>query len=464
MLKIYDTLSRQKKKFKPIIPGKIRMYVCGVTIYDLCHIGHARTFIVFDMINRYLRYLGYDMVYVRNITDMDDKIIKRATENDKTCDTLTSQMLVEMYRDFDDLNILRPDFEPKVTNHIKEIINLIKRLIDRGHAYISDNGDVMFAINSYPNYGLLSHQNLEQLQVGARVKIINTKLNSFDFTIWKISQNNEPSWPSPWGNGRPGWHIECSAMNNKQLGKYFDIHGGGIDLMFPHHENEIAQSICAYGKPYVNYWVHTGMIIVNNEKMSKSLNNFFTIRDVLMNYDSETVRYFLLSSLYRSQLNYSEENLKQASKSLHRLYNALRNTNVDNNVKFIKDEKFKIRFMAAMNDDFNTPKAYSVLFDLAKEINRFKDNNMTIANELAAQLRQLANILGLLTKNSEEFLQNRSQIYHINDTKKIELLVKKRNDARKKKLWILADSLRHKLNQMNVILEDNLHGTSWHRK
>ncbi|MFP3014455.1 MAG: cysteine--tRNA ligase [Arsenophonus sp.] len=463
MLKIYNTLTRQKEKFIPITPGKISMYVCGVTIYDLCHIGHARTFVVFDMISRYFRYLGYDLTYVRNITDIDDKIIKYASENNKTCDDLTSQMLFEMHKDFDALNILRPDFEPKATCYIKEIINLIKRLIDRGHAYIADNGDVMFAINSDPDYGLLSRQNLNQLKQGVRINIDNKKLNPLDFVLWKISKFKEPSWSSPWGEGRPGWHIECSAMNEKKLGKHFDIHGGGIDLMFPHHENEIAQSTCAYDGPYVNYWMHSGMVMTNNNKMSKSLNNFFTIRNVLMNYDNETIRYFLLSRLYRSQLNYTTENLNQARASLERLYTALQNTD-SNHIKSTEIKIFKLRFMKAMNDDFNTPEAYSVLFSLAAEINRLKVDNMSMANVLAVQLRKLANILGLLTKNPELFLQNREELSCNDEIEKINVLIKKRNFARKNKLWEKADLIRNELTQMGIILEDSKKGTTWRHK
>ncbi len=463
MLKIYNTLSRQKEEFRPITPGKIGMYVCGVTIYDLCHIGHGRTFVAFDVISRYLRYLGYDLTYVRNITDVDDKIIKRAAENNETCDALTSRMLAEMYKDFDALNILRPDFEPRATDHIKEIIDLTARLIERGHAYIADNGDVMFAINRDPDYGLLSRQDLEQLQAGARVEVTDAKRNPLDFVLWKMSKPNEPSWSSPWGDGRPGWHIECSAMNGKQLGEHFDIHGGGADLMFPHHENEIAQSSCAHNGPYVNYWMHTGMVMVDREKMSKSLNNFFTIRDVLTHYDAETVRYFLLSGHYRSQLNYTEENLKQARTALERLYTALRDTDTNNFIS-TDNEIFKRRFMQAMNDDFNTPEAYSVLFDLAREINRLKVDDMAMANRLAVQLRQLANILGLLTQDPEQFLQSRAQVSHSADIEKIEALIKQRNDARENKLWAQADSARDELTKMGIILEDSSQGTVWRRK
>ncbi|WP_243690293.1 cysteine--tRNA ligase, partial [Cronobacter sakazakii] len=326
MLKIFNTMSRQKEEFKPIHAGEVGMYVCGITVYDLCHIGHGRTFIAFDVVARYLRFLGYKLKYVRNITDIDDKIIKRANENGEDFVALVDRMVAEMHKDFDALNILRPDSEPRATQHIPEIIEIVEQLIARGHAYVAGNGDVMFAVESDADYGKLSRQDLEQLQAGARVEVADSKRNPMDFVLWKMSKPGEPSWPSPWGDGRPGWHIECSAMNCKQLGSHFDIHGGGSDLMFPHHENEIAQSTCAHDGEYVNYWMHSGMVMVDREKMSKSLGNFFTVRDVLQHYDAETVRYFLMSGHYRSQLNYSEENLKQARASLERLYTALRGT------------------------------------------------------------------------------------------------------------------------------------------
>lgn len=274
MLKLYNSLTRQKEEFKPIQPGKVGMYVCGVTIYDLCHIGHGRTFVAFDMIVRYLRYIGYDVNFHRNITDVDDKIIKRATENGESCDALTERLTQEMYHDFDALNMKRPDFEPRATQHMPEIIEMVERLLERDHAYIADNGDVLFSVASFPEYGRLSGQNLDQLQAGARVEVDENKRDPMDFVLWKMSKPGEPTWDSPWGPGRPGWHIECSAMNSKHLGEHFDIHGGGSDLQFPHHENEIAQSCCAHDTPYVNYWMHTGMVMVDKEKMSKSLNNF----------------------------------------------------------------------------------------------------------------------------------------------------------------------------------------------
>ena len=461
MLKIFNTLSRQKEEFKPIHAGKVGMYVCGVTIYDLCHIGHGRTFVAFDVVARYLRYLGYSLNYVRNVTDVDDKIIRRATENGESCDQLTTRMLAEMYADFDSLLIERPDIEPRATQHIAEIIEITQRLIDRDHAYVASNGDVMFSIDSDPQYGLLSRQDLDQLQAGARVEIDDVKRNPMDFVLWKMSKPGEPSWESPWGAGRPGWHIECSAMNCKQLGTHFDIHGGGSDLMFPHHENEIAQSSCAHDGPYVNYWMHSGMVMIDKEKMSKSLDNFFTIRDVLGYYDAETVRYFLMSGHYRSQLNYSEENLKQARTALERLYTALRGTDV--NAQPAGGEVFEARFREAMDDDFNTPEAYSALFDLAREVNRLKAEDLTAANGLAAELRKLAKVLGLLQQEPELFLQGGAQADD-GEVAEIEALIKQRNDARKAKDWALADAARDRLNEMNIVLEDGPQGTTWRRK
>ncbi|WP_276893982.1 cysteine--tRNA ligase [Frischella perrara] len=462
MLKIFNTLTREKEQFQPIHANKVGIYVCGVTIYDLCHIGHGRTFVAFDVITRYLRFLGYDLTYVRNITDVDDKIIKRALENGETCDQLTERMLQEMYADFDALNIQRPDIEPRATHHIPQIIALVEKLLANGHAYIADNGDVMFAVDSDPNYGILSRQNLEQLQAGARVEVVDVKRNPMDFVLWKMSKPNEPSWDSPWGKGRPGWHIECSAMNCYELGEHFDIHGGGSDLMFPHHENEIAQSTCAHHGQYVNYWMHSGMVMIDQEKMSKSLGNFFTIRDVLKHYDPETVRYFLLSGHYRSQLNYSEENLKQARIALERLYTALRDT--DSQIEYIPSNgDYQQRFRLAMNDDFNTPEAYSVLFDIAREINKAKaESDLVSANQLAAELRYLARILGLLEQNPQHFLQSDNQDNL--DVAKIEALIQQRNQARAEKNWALADQARDALNAMNIILEDSANGTTWRKK
>ncbi|MCL7833214.1 cysteine--tRNA ligase [Pasteurella multocida] len=459
MLKIFNTLTREKEIFKPIHANKVGMYVCGITVYDLCHVGHGRTFVCFDVIARYLRYLGYDLTYVRNITDVDDKIIKRALENNETCNQLVEKMIAEMHKDFDALNVLRPDVEPRATHHIPEIIAMIEKLIARQHAYVSANGDVMFDVESFKEYGKLSRQNLEQLQAGARVEIVNVKKNPMDFVLWKMSKPGEPSWPSPWGEGRPGWHIECSAMNHKELGEHFDIHGGGSDLTFPHHENEIAQSCCAHSGRYVNYWIHSGMIMVDREKMSKSLGNFFTLREVLSLYDAESVHYFLLTAHYRSQLNYSEENLNLAHSALERLYTALRGT--DPTAVATEGQNYLAAFREAMDDDFNTPKAISVLFEIAREINKLKNEDILKANALAARLRELAGILGLLYQDPEQFLQSGSDN---DEVALIEALIKQRNDARAAKDWASADAARNKLAEMGVVLEDNVNGTTWRKQ
>ncbi|WP_224553624.1 cysteine--tRNA ligase [Pectobacterium versatile] len=461
MLKIFNTLSRQKEEFKPIHAGRVGMYVCGITVYDLCHIGHGRTFVAFDVVARYLRYLGYSLKYVRNVTDIDDKIIKRAIENGETSDQLTTRMIAEMHADFDALNILRPDAEPRATHHIADIIEMVEALIARRHAYVASNGDVMFSVDTAPGYGVLSRQDLDQLQAGARVEITEVKRNPMDFVLWKMSKPGEPHWSSPWGEGRPGWHIECSAMNCKQLGTHFDIHGGGSDLMFPHHENEIAQSSCAHDGSYVNYWMHSGMVMVDREKMSKSLNNFFTVRDVLAYYDPETVRYFLMSGHYRSQLNYSEDNLKQARSALERLYIALRG--MDLSIAAHGGDEFEARFREAMDDDFNTPEAYSVLFDMAREVNRLKTEDVQAANQLASALRKLSGVLGLLEQDPEQFLQNGAQVDD-EEVKEIEALIQQRKDARAAKDWALADQARDRLNEMGIVLEDGPQGTIWRRK
>ncbi|WP_312664721.1 cysteine--tRNA ligase [Pantoea sp. CTOTU49201] len=461
MLKIYNTLSRQKEEFKPIHAGQIGMYVCGITVYDLCHIGHGRTFVAFDVVARYLRYVGYQLKYVRNITDIDDKIIKRANQNVESIETLTNRMIAEMHKDFAALGILPPDLEPRATRHIDEIIELVGTLIERKHAYVADNGDVMFDVLSDKDYGVLSRQDLEQLQAGARVEVADVKRNPMDFVLWKMSKADEPAWNSPWGNGRPGWHIECSAMNCKQLGTHFDIHGGGSDLMFPHHENEVAQSTCAHDGPYVNYWMHSGMVMVDREKMSKSLDNFFTVRDVLQHYDAETVRYFLMSGHYRSQLNYGEDNLNQARAALERLYTALRHT--DASATAAGGEEFEARFRLAMDDDFNTPEAYSVLFDMAREVNRLKTEDKASADALAAKLRQIANVLGILQQDPEQFLQSGAQV-NDDEVAEIEHWVKARSDARAAKDWAQADVARDKLNELGVIVEDGPQGSSWRRK
>ena len=432
------------------------MYVCGVTTYDLCHIGHARTFVNFDVIVRYLRFSGYDVTYVRNITDIDDKIIKRANERGISAKDLANQYIDEMHKDFDSLNIKRPDIEPKATETIEEIIAFVQKLIDNKNAYVSENGDVVFDINSFKNYGKLSGQILDELQAGARIEVAKSKHNPLDFVLWKMSKEGEPCWDSPWGKGRPGWHIECSAMNNKYLGSEFDIHGGGSDLIFPHHENEIAQSCCANHTSYVHYWMHSGMVMINEEKMSKSLNNFFTIRDVLKTYDAETVRFFLLSGQYRSPLNYSQENLDKARAALNRFYTTLRD------VKSIKevsgDDEYVAKFKEYMDDDFNTPGAISVLFDLVKQINKSDDETAAV---LAGRLKQLSSVLGILEQDPATFLMSGA---NNDDAQEIEALIKERNDARLAKDWARADAARDKLKAMNIELEDGPNGTTWHRK
>ncbi len=458
MLQIYNTLSRKKELFTPIVPGKAGLYVCGITIYDYCHVGHARTYVAFDVINRYLRFLGYDVTYVRNITDVDDKIIKRAAENNESCDALTARFTKAMHADFAALGLMPADIEPRVTTHMAEIIQMIEQLIAKGYAYVAADGDVLFDVSKYEAYGELSQQNLDMLQAGARVNVAENKDDPLDFVLWKSAKPGEPYWQSPWGNGRPGWHIECSAMSAKHLGEHFDIHGGGSDLQFPHHENEIAQSTCAHGHKYVNTWIHTGMVQVDKEKMSKSLGNFFTVKEVLAQYNAEAVRYFLLSSHYRSQLNYSAENLEQAHAALGRLYTALRNITPAAEVDMQSD--YIARFKAAMDDDFNTPEALPVLFELAREVNRFKESEPGKAAELAGLLKLLAGVLGMLQGDAEQFLQSGASD---DEVAEIEALIAKRNTARANKDWAAADAARDALTAKGIIVEDKNGVTSWRK-
>lgn len=458
MLRIYNTLTRQKEEFKPLVAGKVGMYVCGITVYDLLHMGHGRTYVSFDVMQRYFRFSGYDVTYVRNITDVDDKIIKRALENNETCDELTARTIGMMHEDFDSLNMLPADIEPRVTTHMPEIIDVIERLIAKGHAYVAKNGDVMFEVSTYEDYGKLGRQDLTQLVAGARVDVDDAKRDPLDFVLWKLAKPEEPSWDSPWGKGRPGWHIECSAMNSKHLGTHFDIHGGGSDLTFPHHENEIAQSCCAFDTPYVNYWVHTGMVQVDNEKMSKSLGNFFTVRDVLKEYDAESVRYFLLSGHYRSQLNYTEDNLKQAKAALERLYTALRGVTPNLDVE-LSDFAEVTKFVTAMDDDFNTPEALSVLFELAKGLN--KQDDAAKAADLAGVLVKLGEVLGILQSSPEAYLQGEQ---NDDEVAQIEALIVKRNQARSDKDWGAADEARDALTAMGIVLEDGPEGTTWRKQ
>lgn len=458
MLQLFNTKTRQKERFQPLVEGKVGLYVCGITVYDLSHMGHARTYLSFDVLVRYLRHLNFDVKYVRNITDVDDKIIARANANNESAEALTERTIGMMHEDFAALNLLEPDVEPRVTGHMSEIIDVIQRLIDKGFAYQADSGDVLFDVSKYNDYGKLSRQNLEQLQAGARVEVAQGKDDPLDFVLWKTAKPGEPSWTSPWGEGRPGWHIECSAMNHKHLGEHFDIHGGGSDLIFPHHENEVAQSCCAFDTPYVNTWMHTGMVQVNDEKMSKSLGNFFTLRDVLAEHDAEILRFFLMSAHYRSQLSYSQDNIDQAKSALERLYTALRGVDV-NSVTDLSYGGYLARFEAAMNDDLNVPEAYSVLFDLARDLNKQKDNAEE-AGKLAAVLKGIGGILGFLQRDPEAFLQSGGD----DDAAEIEALIKARNDARAAKDWGAADAARDKLTAMGIVLEDGAQGTTWRRQ
>ncbi|HBY40055.1 cysteinyl-tRNA synthetase [Marisediminitalea aggregata] len=458
MLQLFNTKTRQKERFQPLVEGKVGLYVCGITVYDLSHMGHARTYLSFDVLVRYLRHLNFDVKYVRNITDVDDKIIARANANNESAEALTERTIGMMHEDFAALNLLEPDVEPRVTGHMSEIIDVIQRLIDKEFAYQAESGDVLFDVSKYNDYGKLSRQNLEQLQAGARVEVAQGKDDPLDFVLWKTAKPGEPSWTSPWGEGRPGWHIECSAMNHKHLGEHFDIHGGGSDLIFPHHENEVAQSCCAFDTPYVNTWMHTGMVQVNDEKMSKSLGNFFTLRDVLAEHDAEILRFFLMSAHYRSQLSYSQDNIDQAKSALERLYTALRGVDV-NSVTDLSYGGYLARFETAMNDDLNVPEAYSVLFDLARDLNKQKDNAEE-AGKLAAVLKGIGGILGFLQRDPEAFLQSGGD----DDAAEIEALIKARNDARAAKDWGAADAARDKLTAMGIVLEDGAQGTTWRRQ
>lgn len=459
MLQIYNTLAREKQTFVPINKNEVGIYVCGITVYDLSHMGHARTYLSFDIVVRYLRHLGYKVNYVRNITDVDDKIIQRAQENKETLEQLTERTIAYMHEDFAALNLLMPDIEPRVTTHMPEIIGVIQRLVDKGFAYQAESGDVLFNVSSYEQYGKLSKQDLSQLVSGIRVKTSSDKQDPLDFVLWKTAKEGEISWDSPWGNGRPGWHIECSAMNHKHLGAHFDIHGGGSDLIFPHHENEVAQSCCAFDTPYVNTWMHAGMVQIDDVKMSKSLGNFFTLRDVLQQHDAETLRFFLMSAHYRSQLSYSQDNIDQARASLERLYTALRSVEPNMEVD-MAHAGYLGKFEAAMNDDFNMPVAISVLFDIAKDLNK-QDKASQEAQDLAGVLLKLAKVLGILENDAQSFLQGADGNNDLSE--QVESLIAKRIDARANKDWAAADAVRDELSAMGVILEESKDGTTWRK-
>lgn len=459
MLKIYNDLTNQKQVFVPLEAGKVRMYVCGMTVYDLCHLGHARVMVVFDVVYRYLKAQGLEVTYIRNITDIDDKIINRANENGEPFGELTERFIQAMHEDSAALGILPPDSEPRATAHIAEIIAMIERLVENGHAYVADNQDVYYAVGSFEGYGKLSGKSLEDLQAGARVEVGDQKRNPLDFVLWKSAKPGEPSWDSPWGAGRPGWHIECSAMSTCCLGDTFDIHGGGADLTFPHHENEIAQSEGATGKPFVNYWMHNGFVRINDEKMSKSLGNFFTVREILARYQAEEVRYFILTSQYRSPLHYDDEHLDNARSALTRFYTAMRGLPL---VDAAGGEAFAERFGAAMDDDFNTPEALAVLFDLVREINRLRLEDEGRAAALAAELRRLGAILGILQDDPERYLRGGDSGSGLSDGQIAEL-IEQRQNAKAAKNWAEADRIRDELKAQGVVLEDSPQGTTWRR-
>jgi cysteinyl-tRNA synthetase len=464
-LKIHNTLTRKKEEFKPIRPGEISMYVCGMTVYDFCHLGHARVLVAFDVITRFLRASGYGVTYVRNITDIDDKILVRAQQNNEPYTDLTKRFIDCMHEDERRLGVLEPDLEPRATGHIDHIIDMVRILIDKGFAYIANNGDVYYRVSKFEGYGKLSGKNPEELLSGARVEVDEIKEDPRDFALWKSAKEHEEAhWSSPWGAGRPGWHIECSAMSTCCLGDNFDIHGGGPDLPFPHHENEIAQSEAATGQQYANYWMHAGAVRVDGEKMSKSLGNFFTIRDILDQYHPEVVRYLLIASHYRSAINYSEDNLKEAKGALDRFYLGLKEfadvvpTTYADVIKTPHGEKF----VNAMNDDFNTPVALSVLFDLIRDINSHsKDDNAT-ARQLVADLKGLAQVLGVLQCDPQAFLQSAGA--GDLSAEQIEALIEERNAAKKAKDFARADQVRNELLEKGVVLEDTRQGTTWRRE
>ena len=477
MLKIYNTLARDKQEFIPIAPGKVGMYVCGMTVYDYCHLGHARVLVVFDMIFRWLKASGYDVNYVRNITDIDDKIIKRAAENGESIHALTARFIAAMHEDADALGVQHPDHEPRATQYVPEMLEMIAQLEKKGLAYRVADGDVNFAVRKFDGYGKLSGKSLEDLRAGERVEVAEGKNDPLDFVLWKHAREQEADevkWDSQWGKGRPGWHIECSAMGCKLLGNHFDIHGGGADLQFPHHENEIAQSEGAHQNTFVNYWMHNGFVNVDKEKMSKSLGNFFTIREVLKKYDAEVVRFFILRAHYRSPLNYSDVHLDDAKSALTRLYTALKGTPTPPSVPPPMREGSRLppplgegeelnwnnphaqRFHAAMNDDFNTPEAVAVLFDLANEVNRSQ------SAEIAVQLKTLGKMLGLLQREPQEFLQGGVTVNGLNDAE-INARIAERAAAKKNKNFAEADRIRKGLLDAGIALEDSAAGATWRR-
>ena len=456
MLKIYNSLKREKQLFVPIEPNKVRMYVCGMTVYDYCHLGHARVMVVFDMAYRWLKASGYDVTYVRNITDIDDKIIRRAAENGETIQQLTNRFIAFMHEDADALGVLRPDFEPRATEYVPEMLDLIGQLEAKGLAYQATDGDVNYAVRKFGGYGKLSGKSLDDLRAGERVEVDSAKQDPLDFVLWKHAKPGEPAWQSPWGEGRPGWHIECSAMSSKLLGQHFDIHGGGQDLQFPHHENEIAQSEGAHECSFVNYWMHNGFVRVDNEKMSKSLGNFFTIREVLGRYDAEVVRYFILRAHYRSPLNYSDAHLDDAKRSLDGLYFTLRDVPPSAVVDIDWSNDFAARFKLALNEDFDSHGAIAVLFELAGEVNRQR------SVELSALLKALGGVIGLLEREPMAYLQGGAGNAGL-DEAAIEQMIAERAAAKKAKNFAEADRIRDELKAAGIVLDDSPQGSSWRR-
>jgi cysteinyl-tRNA synthetase len=452
-LRIYNTPKRALEDFAPLEPGHVRMYVCGITVYDLCHVGHARSMVAFDVVQRWLRHSGFRVTYVRNITDIDDKIIRRAVENGETIGALTSRMIAQMYRDTDALGIERPDHDPRATHYVPQMLEIVGELERRQLAYRSENGDVNYAVRKFPGYGKLSGKSLDELHAGERVAVLDGKQDPLDFVLWKTAKEGEPEearWDSPYGEGRPGWHIECSAMACALLGETFDIHGGGADLQFPHHENEIAQSEGATGKPLARYWMHNGFVNIDNEKMSKSLGNFFTIRDVLKKFDAQTLRFFIVRAHYRSALNYSDVHLEDARGSLKRLYTALSAVPAAT-APIDWSHPAAARFKAAMDNDFATPEAVAVLYELAAEVNRGR------SPEAAGLLKALGGCLGLLQGDPQAFLQAGATL----DEEAIRERIAQRAAAKQAKNFAEADRIRQELLVQGVVLKDSATGTTW---
>jgi cysteinyl-tRNA synthetase len=462
-LKIFNTLTNEKETFTPLTPGKVRMYVCGVTVYDSAHIGHARSFFTFDIIYRYLKFTGFEVEYVRNYTDVDDKIIKKANDEQVSCDTITRRYIEEFARDGESLGWLRPSHEPRATEHIAEIIAIIERLEAKGLAYRVD-GDMYYAVSGFADYGKLSRKKIDELESGARVEVDERKRSPLDFALWKASKPGEPTWDSPWGPGRPGWHIECSAMSTKYLGQPFDIHGGGRDLIFPHHENEIAQSEGAFGQALARYWIHAGFLNINHEKMSKSLGNFFTIRDILNEFDAEALRHFFLGSHYRNPLDFSKDGLDEASKAADRIFDTVERLGkaVRASAQFALDDNLMATFRREMDDDFNTPRALALIFDEVRALNKLLDQKKAKGIEARyAALRAMCETLGLLQEGYLERKKQRWLKKGILSENQIEAAIGERNDARKAKNWPEADRIRDHLNRLGVAIEDTPGGTIW---